>query len=98
MFERMDSENASAAPSFDVTDEAKDQFKNLDCEVGDEVTAKLTNTGPGQFEISSVEYEGGAEEGEEAPPAPADDAEEKALGYKRPQGKFETPDIAGLTD
>ncbi len=101
MFLRMDEGTKTpAGPSFDVSDEASKQFDSLNCEVGDEVTATMKNTGPGQFEISSVEYDDDSEGSpkEEQGESAADEAEEKTLGYNRPQGKFETPPITGLTD
>jgi len=91
-------------PSFQLSDEVAEKFSSeYDCEVGDELTAtvKLRVSGIRKdeyghgitFDVVSIDDvsekpdaddEGGDE----------DDAEEKTLGYKRPEGKHETPDLS----
>lgn len=80
----------STAPSFDLTDEAATSLKQLGCKAGDTGTANWKMGDDGSYEINSIEKD-------EAEPA-ADDSEEKILGYKRPEGKKETPPLTSMLD
>lgn len=99
----MDLGTNTSAPGFNLTDEAAEQIKNLNCKVGDKLHAELTMTEDG-YDIDSVESqaEHDAEESESEPApevsAEEDTDEEKILGYKRPEGKRETPPLTSLID
>ncbi len=86
----MDQGTDTISPSFNVTDEAAQQLK--DCKPGDEFSAQIKMNDDGSYDIVSVDKSEVASAPEES------DAEEKILGYKRPEGNHETPPLTSLTD
>jgi hypothetical protein len=83
-------------PSFHLRgDKFKEFYKENDCELGE------TYTFTGKFKVTSLSEDSGSyelvdisdvQEHEDDDDA-AEEAEEKALGYKRPAGNHETPDL-----
>lgn len=85
----------TAAPSFNVSDEAAEQLKN--CKPGDEFTASLRMNEDGSYEITSVDKSAVSPESPAPEVAAEEDTdEEKILGYKRPTAKRETPPLTDL--